>query len=90
MTTTVTIRLDQDLKQQAEALFADLGMNLTTAFTIFAKAAVRQGGIPFEITAAPAPGKKNHERLRQAVTDLDAGRNIVIKSTEKILAAANE
>ena len=36
--------------RQAEDLFNDLGMNLTTAFTIFVKQAIREQGIPFEIT----------------------------------------
>ena len=38
------------LEKQAEELFNDLGMNLTTAFTIFVKQAIREQGIPFEIT----------------------------------------
>jgi DNA-damage-inducible protein J len=43
--------MDDTLKAQAETLFAELGMNITTAFTIFTRAAVRQRGIPFEINA---------------------------------------
>lgn len=46
----VSIRMDDALKKQAEELFNDLGMNLTTAFTIFVKQAIREQGIPFEIT----------------------------------------
>ena len=46
----VSIRMDDNLKKQAEDLFNDLGMNLTTAFTIFVKQAIREQGIPFEIT----------------------------------------
>jgi DNA-damage-inducible protein J len=34
--TSVTIRIDENLKKQAEILFEDMGMNMTTAFTIFA------------------------------------------------------
>ena len=34
-TTNISIRMDSDLKAQAEALFSELGMNLTTAFNIF-------------------------------------------------------
>jgi len=49
-TTNLTIRLDKELKEQAEQLFSELGMNMTTAFTIFARQAVRQGKIPFEIS----------------------------------------
>lgn len=38
----VSIRMDDNLKKQAEDLFNDLGMNLTTAFTIFVKQAIRE------------------------------------------------
>ena len=50
-TTSITIRMDEKLKKQAELLFEDMGLNMTTAFTMFAKAVVRQNKIPFEITA---------------------------------------
>ena len=48
-TTNVTIRMDADLKAQAEELFAELGMNLTTAFNVFVRQSLRQGGLPFEV-----------------------------------------
>ncbi len=49
-TVTVTIRMDETLKKQAEELFSDLGLTLNAAFNMFAKQAVRQQRIPFEIT----------------------------------------
>ena len=49
-TTNISIRMDKDLKEQAEALFSALGMNMTTAFNIFLRQSVRQGKIPFEIS----------------------------------------
>ena len=48
-TTNINIRMDADLKAQADALFTELGMNLTTAFNIFVRQSLREGGIPFEI-----------------------------------------
>ncbi len=48
--TNVSIRMDADLKAQADALFGELGMNMSTAFNIFVRQAVREGRIPFEIT----------------------------------------
>lgn len=48
-TVNVTIRMDESLKKQADALFSELGMNMTTAFTIFTKQAIREQGIPFNI-----------------------------------------
>ena len=48
-TTNISIRMDSELKTQADALFAELGMNLSTAFNIFVRQSLREGGIPFEI-----------------------------------------
>ena len=47
---STNISLDADLKSESIALFKDLGMDLTTAVTIFLKQAVRVQGIPFTIT----------------------------------------
>ena len=46
----VSFRIDSDLKNQADQLFAALGMNMTTAFNIFLRQSVREGCIPFDIT----------------------------------------
>ena len=46
----VTLRVDADLKRQADALFSELGLNLTTAFNIFLRQAVRMQAIPFTIS----------------------------------------
>jgi DNA-damage-inducible protein J len=45
--------MDSELKQQAEELFAALGLNMTTALTMFLRQAVRTQSIPFEVTRAP-------------------------------------
>lgn len=50
MTTNINFKTDTFLKKQAEALFSDLGMNMTTALNIFLRQAVRENRIPFEIT----------------------------------------
>ena len=49
-TTNITVRMDEELKKQAEELFADLGFNMTTALTAFVKQAVREQRIPFIIS----------------------------------------
>ena len=48
-TANLSVRIDPELKAQAENLFADLGMSLTTAITVFFRQAVRENRIPFEI-----------------------------------------
>ena len=48
-TTNLNIRIDENLKKQAEVLFSDLGLNMSSAITVFLKSAVDYNGIPFEI-----------------------------------------
>ena len=49
-TTNISIRIDNDLKAQAEALFSEFGMDLSTAFNIFVLQSIQDGRIPFEIS----------------------------------------
>ena len=49
---TLNVRVDEKLKEQAESLFEDFGMNTTTAINIFLKAVVRERRIPFDIVAS--------------------------------------
>ena len=49
-TTNINIQMDSDLKAQADALVGELGMDLSTAFNIFVRQALREGRIPFNIS----------------------------------------
>lgn len=55
---TITVRLDEETKEQAEELFDDLGMSMSSAIIIFLKQCVRKGGIPFEIQREKTVGRK--------------------------------
>jgi len=48
-TTNINVRVDTELKQSAEALFNDLGLNMSSAITMFLKSAVSHDGIPFDV-----------------------------------------
>lgn len=47
--TSMTIRMDREVKQQAQKVFADLGMDMTTAVNVFLRQAIRYHGFPFEL-----------------------------------------
>lgn len=49
-TVNVTIRVDEEIKKQADDLFSDLGMSLSTALNIFLRQSVREQRLPFEIS----------------------------------------
>jgi DNA-damage-inducible protein J len=68
--------MDEELKKQAETLFDEIGMNMTTAFTIFAKTAVRQQKIPFELAVDPFYSEANMNRLRRGIAALNAGKGM--------------
>ena len=48
-TTNLNIRTDKDIKDQAETIFNELGINMTTAINMFLRATIRECGIPFEL-----------------------------------------
>ena len=56
-TSNISIRMDSDLKAAAEALYEELGMNLSTAFNIFVRQSLRERGIPFKITEGKKPSR---------------------------------
>lgn len=64
-TTNISIRMDSDLKAQADALFNELGMNITTAFNIFVRQSLREGRIPFDISLNQ-PNGETLAALREA------------------------
>lgn len=76
--TTVNIRIDEELKKQVESLFADFGMNMTTAFTIFAKTVVRERKIPFEITASETfYSENNMNHLKKSIKQLNQSKGTI-------------
>ena len=88
--TSLNIRIDEELKKQAEALFSEFGMNMTTAITIFAKAVVREQRIPFEIKVSDEfYGTMNQMILMQSVDQLNQNK-VTTKTMEELEDIANE
>ena len=72
----VNIRLEDSIKEQADVLFEELGINMTTAFNIFVRQTVRQGRIPFDITIHTDPfySASNMRVLKQSIREADEGK----------------
>lgn len=47
--TNLNVRVDKDVKEKAESLFSELGLNMSTAVNIFLRTAIRTKSIPFEL-----------------------------------------
>lgn len=61
---TVSIRMDDSLKRDTEAVLSELGLNMTTAVTMFAKAIVRENGLPLNLSL-DRPNSDTLEALRE-------------------------
>lgn len=80
--TNINIRIDEGLKKEADLLFSELGLNMTTAVNIFVRQSVRQGGIPFEITTNVDPfySPANLKRVKESIQQMEQGM-VVRKSS---------
>lgn len=73
----VNFRMDSDLKKNMEQVCKDMGMSMTTAFTIFATQVSRERRIPFEISADPFYSESNMKHLQSVISDIESGKSIL-------------
>ena len=71
----IGIRMDEDLKQSMEHTCQELGMNMTTAFTIFAKKMTREKRIPFEVSVDPFYSESNMRYLKKVISEIESGKS---------------
>ena len=74
--TIVNFRMDEDLKRGMEEVCREMGLSMTTAFTIFAIKVSKEKRIPFEVAVDPFYSEANMERLRNAIIDAKSGKNM--------------
>ncbi|HGD5815747.1 TPA: type II toxin-antitoxin system RelB/DinJ family antitoxin [Streptococcus pneumoniae] len=67
---SISIRLDSEVKEQAQQVFSNLGMDMTTAINIFLRQAIQYQGLPFDVRL------DENRKLLQALTNLDQNRNM--------------
>lgn len=84
----VNIRMDEDLKKSMERTCRTLGMNMTTAFTIFAKKVSREQRIPFDVSVDPFYGERNIAAIDFAAEQIEQGK-VIVKTLEELEAIAN-
>ena len=72
-TVSVTMKIDSELKAQAEVLCEQMGLTLSTTYTMLLKAIVRTGSIPFEIRADSFYSEANQRHLGAVIQRLEAG-----------------
>lgn len=79
----IYVRVDSDIKDEAEKLFDELGMNMTTAITLFLKQSIRDKELPFQ------PSADNKESI-QARKDVEEGNVETFDSVEDWWTSVNE
>lgn len=70
----VNFRMDEDLKKSVEEVCSEIGISMSAAFTIYAKAIARERRIPFELTAEPFYSASNISYLEGIKRDIDSGK----------------
>ena len=71
----ISLRVDDEVKRNAERTLNDIGLSMSTAINIFLKAVVRENRIPFELSADPFYSKENMAELERRVADIHSGKS---------------
>jgi DNA-damage-inducible protein J len=87
----LNIRLDDPVKEQAEALFDQMGLTMSAAITLFLRQVILRGAIPFKISAYgdPLHNPANISRIKHSIEQFKKGR-FVEKSMEELERMADE
>lgn len=81
----VNIRVDDRIKREAERIFSELGLSMSTATNVFYRQVVRCGGIPFDLKVDPFYSAENQAHLKKAIGDYEAGKSKpVVKSMDEL------
>lgn len=82
------VRMDDNLKKEADRLFSELGMTTQTAVNVFLREALRTRGIPFDVTLDPFFSKTNTAALKNSIKQAEKGE-YVVKTLEELKAMEN-
>ena len=89
--TNLTIRIDENIKQEAETLFTRIGLNLSSAINVFFRQAIREQAIPFELKPYDDYYTgENLKRLRRSVEQADRGEIISFTMDELFAMESGE
>ena len=68
--TTVSVRMDENLKRDFDEICNELGLSMTTAITMLAKKMTREQRLPFELSVDPFYSEQNQARLRKSIAEM--------------------
>ena len=73
--TQISLRVDEEVKRNAEKTFNDIGLSMSTAINIFLKKVARENRIPFELSADPFYNRENMDELERRINSVCAGES---------------
>ena len=94
--TNITIRIDEDVKKEAEALFSQLGMSISGAINVFFRQAIREQAIPFQIRVKTAEEKYNEYfnpyNMKILLESIEQAKNgqVVVKTLAELESMEND
>ena len=77
----VSFRMDDTLKRQTGAILEQLGLNMTTAMTMFAKTIVREQRLPLDLSIDPFYSAANQSRLKRTIENYESGKPEPVKES---------
>ena len=86
--TLVNFKMDEDLKKSMESTCRSLGLDMTTAFTMFANKMSQEQRIPFEVSVDPFYSERNMAALNESIEQIKRGQ-IVVKTLAELEAMEN-
>ena len=72
----VSVRVDDEVKRNAEATLNAIGIPMSTAVNVFLKAVAREHRIPFELNADPFYSDSNMRHMKRGIEAIDAGKGV--------------
>ena len=91
-TSTIGFRIEEDLRRDFERVIDDLGLSITSAFTVFAKAVVKSNTIPIDLIVDPFYRKENQDELERRIDLFETGKTQgkqMVKTIDELEAIVN-
>ena len=89
-TTNINIRIDSNLKRKSDILFKELGLNMTTAISMFLTKCVNTASIPFKIEKTNKELLESIEESDQIINDIKSGKRMGYKNIEELRKSLEE
>lgn len=87
--TTVSVRMDDNLKRDFDSICNELGLSMTTAITMLAKKMTREKRLPFDVSLDPFYSSSNMAALNESIEEMRQGKTVT-KTLDELEAMADE